>query len=82
MGTGSSAAESVIEPTGIRRIAAASGNIMSKRRLAALGGLLCLLATPVAAAPVCTLLVEADSGTVLEQQGAQCETRNSPASTF
>jgi beta-lactamase class D len=34
------------------------------------------------AAPVCTLLVEADSGKVLERQGAQCETRNSPASTF
>jgi beta-lactamase class D len=34
------------------------------------------------AEPVCTLLVEAASGKVLERQGGQCETRNSPASTF
>ncbi|HXP96831.1 MAG TPA: class D beta-lactamase [Telmatospirillum sp.] len=32
--------------------------------------------------PACTLLVEAASGKVLERQGSQCETRNSPASTF
>jgi beta-lactamase class D len=34
------------------------------------------------AAPVCTLLIEAESGEALARQGAQCETRNSPASTF
>jgi len=34
------------------------------------------------AAPVCTLLVDAGSGKVMERQGAQCDTRNSPASTF
>ena len=49
---------------------------------AALGGLLCLLAIPAAAAPVCTLVVDADGGRVLERAGAQCDTRNSPASTF
>ncbi|MGO9674745.1 MAG: class D beta-lactamase [Methylocella sp.] len=51
-------------------------------RLAAFAALFCVLAGPVLAAPVCTLLVEAESGEVLERQGAQCETRNSPASSF
>ncbi len=41
-----------------------------------------MLVTPVLAAPVCTLLVEAESGATLARQGAQCGTRNSPASTF
>jgi beta-lactamase class D len=55
---------------------------VARRLLAALGGVLCCLATSAAAAPVCTLLVEAESGKVVERQGAGCETRNSPASTF
>jgi beta-lactamase class D len=56
--------------------------IVSKFRLAACGGLFYLISSPLFAAPVCTLVVEADSGKVLQQVGAQCETRNSPASTF
>lgn len=48
----------------------------------AFGVLLCLLASPALATPVCTVLVEVDGGKVLAQQGPQCETRNSPASTF
>jgi beta-lactamase class D len=55
---------------------------MSARLLAALGAALIFLATSAAAAPVCTLLVDADSGKLLERQGTQCEVRNSPASTF
>jgi beta-lactamase class D len=55
---------------------------MSKCRLAAYGGLFYLLATPVLAAPVCTLVVEADSGKVWQRVGTQCDARNSPASTF
>lgn len=54
---------------------------MPKLRLAVFGSLLCFLAGPVLAAPACTLLVEADSGKVLERQGTQCDARNSPAST-
>lgn len=49
--------------------------------MAALSGVL-FLATSAAARPVCTLLVDAASGTVVERQGAACETRASPASTF
>jgi beta-lactamase class D len=56
---------------------------MSKRLLAAFSAaaLLCV-ASAATAAPVCTLLVEADSGKVIARQGAQCDRRNSPASTF
>ena len=46
------------------------------------GALCCLAISAAAAAPVCTLLVEAGSGKVVERQGGGCETRNSPASTF
>lgn len=55
---------------------------MLNSRLAALCGLFYALASPLLAAPVCTLVVEADNGKVLQRVGAQCETRNSPASTF
>src|ERR1700743_612874 len=55
---------------------------MTRRLLAALGAALLCLAGPAAAARVCTLLVEADSGKVIARQGAQCDLRNSPASTF
>jgi beta-lactamase class D len=51
-------------------------------RLTAFAALFCILAGPVLAARVCTLLVEAGSGAALARQGAQCETRNSPASSF
>jgi beta-lactamase class D len=55
---------------------------VQKFRRVALGVALCLLASPGGAAPVCTLLVEAADGAVLAQHGAQCATRNSPASSF
>jgi beta-lactamase class D len=55
---------------------------VSPFRSAAFGALLCLLASPVLAAPVWTLVVEAANGAVLDREGAQCETRTSPASTF
>ena len=45
-------------------------------------GFLCLLAPSVVAKPVCVLVVDAQSGATLAREGAQCETRNSPASTF
>jgi beta-lactamase class D len=58
------------------------GGNMPKLRGAAFATLVCVLASSVLAAPVCTLLVEAESGELLVRQGAQCETRNIPASTF
>jgi beta-lactamase class D len=53
-----------------------------KLLLAAIGCLLGCLPSAVAAEPACLLLMAADSGKVLLQQGAQCDVRNSPASTF
>lgn len=56
---------------------------MTRITFAALvAGLSLLTAAPALAAAVCTLVVEADSGRVLHRSGAQCDTRNSPASTF
>jgi beta-lactamase class D len=50
--------------------------------LAAIGCLFGCLSGAVAAEPACLLLMAADSGKVVLQQGAQCDVRNSPASTF
>jgi beta-lactamase class D len=61
---------------------AAWRNIVPTLRLAALAAFVWCLGSAAGAAPVCTLLVEADSGKVLDRQGTQCEQRNSPASTF
>ena len=55
---------------------------MQRLRPSAFAALFCILAGPVLAAPACTLVVEAASGEALARQGAQCETRNSPASSF
>jgi len=63
-------------------LAEAGRSVIHRFRPAVFGALLCMLVTPVLAAPVCTLLVEAESGATLTRQGAQRETRNSPASTF
>jgi beta-lactamase class D len=54
----------------------------SRRLLAALCGVACCVATSASAGTVCTLLVDASTGRQLAREGAQCETRNSPASTF
>ncbi|WP_134492615.1 class D beta-lactamase [Methylocella tundrae] len=51
------------------------------KRVAPFAALLCSISTASLAAPVCTLLVDADSGAVLRQDG-RCDQRNSPASTF
>jgi beta-lactamase class D len=55
---------------------------MPKLRLVALAVFIACVGGSALGAPVCTLLVEADSGKVLDQQGTQCEERNSAASTF
>jgi len=44
--------------------------------------LLAGLAAPASAAPICRLIVEAETGATLVREGAECERRNSPASTF
>lgn len=52
--------------------------------LAACGGVFLLgcLVTPASAATICRLVVDAETGATLAKEGAGCETRNSPASTF
>lgn len=45
---------------------------MPNSRLAALCGLFYMLASPLSAAPVRTLVVQADGGKVLQRVGAQC----------
>ncbi|MBY6241442.1 class D beta-lactamase [Methylosinus sp. Sm6] len=55
---------------------------MAQLRSASIGGLFLVLAAPASAETVCRIVVEADSGAVLAKEGAGCERRNSPASTF